>query len=101
MTADDAIFNNDPVAGGLSVGYCQPKRQKGPDNAGRNRFNSLSSAIMDITRIENARNSNGAMVPGPAEHQRVVTVRNYQAQQARSKSIRAMSMSSARLEVRR
>ena len=77
MTADDAIFNNDPMAGGHSVGYCQPKRQKGPDNAGRNRFNSLSSAIMDITRIENARNSNGARVPGPAEHQRVVTVRNY------------------------
>jgi len=73
MTADDAIFNNDPVAGGHSVGYCQPKRQKGPDHAGRNRFNSLSSAIMDITRIENARNSIGARVPGPAEHQRVVT----------------------------
>ena len=73
MTADEALFNNDSIAGG----HCQPKRQKGAETLGRTRFNSLSSAIMDIAKIENIGNTNTLRSPESVEHLRPVKVRHY------------------------
>ena len=77
MTADEALFNNDAIAAGHLGSHCQPKRQRGAETLGRTRFNSLSSAIMDIAKIENIGNTNAARSPGSIEHLRPVKVRHY------------------------
>ena len=77
MTADDALFNNDSIAGGHLGSHFQPKRQKGAETLGRARFNSLSSAIMDIAKIESIGNTSAVRSPGSVEHLRPVKVRNH------------------------
>lgn len=72
MTADDALFNNDSIAGGHLGSHFQPKRQKGAETLGRARFNSLSSAIMDIAKIESIGNTSAVRSPGSVEHLRPV-----------------------------
>lgn len=58
MTADDT------AAGDNFESYFQPKRQKGSDTVGRNRFNSLSSAILDIATGERSENKSVKWSPG-------------------------------------
>ena len=58
MTADDT------AAGDNFESYFQPKRQKGSDTVGRNRFNSLSSAILDIATGEKSENKSVKWSPG-------------------------------------
>ena len=58
MTADGDNFES----------YFQPKRQKGSDTLGRSRFNSLSSAILDIATGERSKNNSLEWSPGPFKH---------------------------------
>ena len=74
MTADEAPYNNESIGGANLESYSQPKRQKGVGALGRTRFNSLSSAIMDIAKIENMGNTNAARSLGSVEHLRPVQV---------------------------
>jgi len=72
MTADEALFNNDSIAGGNLGSHFQPKRQKGADTLGRTRFNSLSSAIMDIAKTDSIGSTSALRSPGSVEHLRPV-----------------------------